>query len=188
MCAGFMRRLIALLIDLVLCAPVYFGLRAVVPQLWMADAIYMGFLCVAYGVCFVSRYQATPGMRVMKIRAVDAQGNRLSYGRVAAWFGISIVMMLVVFSPILWLQKDVDVMAVNKIITDGTAQGQSPDAIMAAFEMQTGMNYTEYLNKLGTAFVLMLVLAFAWIATIVAGKQRAGLHNWAAGVRFVRLM
>jgi hypothetical protein len=185
--AGFMRRLFALLIDLVLAAPIYFGLRAVVPQLWMADAVYMGFLCVAYGLCFCSLHRATPGMRVMKIHAVDAQGNGLTYARVGAWFGASIVMMLVVFSPILWLQKNVDVMAVNKIITEGTAQGQSPDVIMQAFEAKTGMNYTDYLNKLGTAFVLMLVLAFGWIATIVAGKQRAGLHNWVTGVRFVRV-
>lgn len=182
--AGFWRRAAALLIDLAIGAPVYVVLREAVVQPW-ADSVYLALLCVAYCAFLASAKQATPGMRVMKVYAVSDTGARLSEGRALVWCVASIGALAIVFTPVFLLQKDVDVLAVNDTLMQGKAQGKSPDSIVADVEALTGMPYAEYYGKLYRAFLITVGLAMLWAGTVVAGKQKAGVHNWLVGVRFL---
>ena len=185
--AGFWRRLASVLIDLVITLPVYVGLRATAEPLWIADAVYVPLLCVMYCYCFASKKQATPGMRIMRVKAVDVQGARLGFGRTVVWCVTSLVVMTIVMSPIYFLQKEIDVRAVNAVMVQAQKQQLSADVVVAEVEALTGMPYDEYYGKLYRAFLISLGLIMLWIGTIVAGKHKAGVHNVMTGVRFIKV-
>lgn len=184
--AGFWRRFAALLVDLLLMLPVYVALQKIGFGPYVADAINLLLLCIIYALFLSSRWQATPGMRLLHVAAVDVQHARLDSARVARWCGVSVVGILIVFAPVLSVTPTPQMQEINHKVLEAKFAGQDPLSVFNDYTPEQVTAYAEQAETLRKRTPLMLLLVFGWIATIVLSKQKAGVHNLLSGVRFVK--
>lgn len=183
---GFWRRFAALLIDLVLMLPLYAALRTLGLGPYVADAVNLVLLCVAYCLFLSSRWQATPGMRVMRVLAVDDALKPLPRGRVALWCAVSVGAVLLVFAPVLSVRPTAEMDAINHKVLEAKLAGKDPVSAFDGYSSQQVADYAHKSEQLRKRAPLSVLLMLLWVGTVVAGKEKAGLHNWLVRVRFVR--
>lgn len=185
MYVGVGRRAVALLIDMVLMVPVYVLLMALPFTPLLQEVVYLLLVVLAYAVFLASRWQATPGMRLMRVVAVDAAHEKLSQAKAAGWCAISLMAMAVVCAPVMMIEQPPAAKAITEQAVAATLNGQKAETILGNFSEEDVAAYAAYNERIRKAYPLTLLLGFAWIATVAVGKQKAGVHNWLAGVRFV---
>lgn len=183
--AGFWRRAVAVMIDLALSTPLYLLLEGLGTQRWVFEAMYLVVLSALYAAFFAGRWQASPGMRVMRVIIVDTEGRRISHKRALWWVVTSVAGMAIAFGAILWLQTTFDVEKVNEASFAMMAGDISPDQMMAQVEAVVGMPYVQFYGMLVTASVITFLLCLIWMISVGAGRQKAGFHNRICGTRLI---
>lgn len=184
--AGFWRRVAALFIDLLLMLPFYVALQKIGFGPYVADAANLLLLCIVYALFLSSRWQATPGMRLLHVAAVDVQHARLGRMQVATWCAVSVVGILIVFAPVLSVTPTPETQEINHKVLEAKFAGQDPLSVFNDYTPEQVAAYAEQAETLRKRAPICLLLAFFWIATIVLSKQKAGVHNVLSGVRFVK--
>ncbi len=184
--AGFWRRFAALLIDLLLMLPVYLLMRNLGLGTYVADLVNLVLITVAYTLFLASRWQATPGMRLMRVMGVDVQHERLALPRIVGWCALSVALILVVLAPMLSVLPTAETDEINKKVIEAKFAGKDPLSVFDGYTSEQVTAYAEHNERLRKRMPITLLLGFAWIATIVVGKQKAGIHNTLVGVRFVK--
>lgn len=184
--AGFWRRCMALLIDLLLMLPVYLLLREAGLGPYVADAVNLALICVLYCLFLASRWQATPGMRAMRVKAVDETHAPIGKGKAAIWCVASVVGVMLVFAPVLRVKPSPETQAITHKVLEVTMAGQAPETAFDGYTAEQVEAYAMYNERLRQMFPVTLLLGFVWAGTVVVGKQKAGLHNWLVGMRFLK--
>lgn len=174
--AGFWRRAAALVVDGLLATPIYIALGFVFAG-YGRDVVLTVLMLAAYTWFFASAWQGTPGMKLLKVKAVDDAGSRLSHGRALLWCVANGAALAIIMGGMIYLQVTYDFDAV-------TAKVQSGD--MAGAQELLGMSFVAFYGYTLAAFAVFAVLAIIWALTIALGRQKAGLVNRLCGVRFVR--
>jgi len=185
--AGFWRRALALVIDLVLSAPLYYGIQAVLGAHTLAsEGTFLLVLTGLYVAMFSGRWQASPGMRMMGVIITDAHGQRISHARALWWMGTSLAAAAIIFAAMLWLQWRFDLDRINEVRFSAFAGAMDMAAANAEVEQLAGMPVAAFDRLSSIAASITVALWFVWVLSIVYGRQKAGFHNWICGTRLLK--
>lgn len=190
--APLMRRIGALLLDgLVLAVPVMLLALVLTPLLGESSpliALAKLALMVAYYVWLLgSPRSATLGMRALKLRMVDAQGNPLSYGRAGRWIGMNLALTLLCLAPYLYLTLQIfQVMPQAEILAAQQSGGQAADVLVEAAH-RMGMEAADLQQQMMLLSLSTLLLFLFWFLTVLVMRDRRGLHNLLAKTVIVRI-
>lgn len=175
--AGFWARFGAVTIDMICVMPLYVALLWLdVPTHWI-DILGFAVVCSMYLVALSSRFQASLGMYLMRVKAVNLRGEPLSIWDVLRWILASIIMMTIAMGGMLYLYFSYDIEAIMQAV-------KRQD--MYEVQALAGMSFFQFYGWLMLSFVWSLVVFIIWSLTVALGKQKAGLHNWACGIRFIK--
>jgi uncharacterized RDD family membrane protein YckC len=169
--AGFWRRFLAVCIDLLLSTPVYYGVKALAGQ--------QGF--------FSSRWQASPGMYVLRFRITDAHGARIGFGRGLYWMATSLVMWLICFAGVAYLQSQFDLYGIAQLrlscLQQNIAEEECRNIIQ---ESANNISYTAFMLLVYASLGLFVFLTFIWALSIALSRDKTGFHNVMCGTRFFK--
>lgn len=209
---GFWKRFFAACIDLALYMPVYIGLRYLfdivalhIPGLpltsvdadfasaasrpseiyrWWFESFFGIFALGTYAWFFSSKWQASPGMHLLKFRITDGQGNRISYMRALAWGVTGTFGWLICCAGILYLQKDIQ--AVHDMLI--SCQEQKIDAVdcIPEIEKVIGIPFASFERLMYAAAGLCFFMFLIWALSIALPKDKTGFHNLICNTRFLK--
>jgi uncharacterized RDD family membrane protein YckC len=190
--APLMRRIGALLIDgLVLAVPVMVLTLVLVPLLGESSpliALAKLALMVAYYVWLLgSPRSATFGMRALKLRMVDAQGQPLSRARAGRWIAMNLVLTLLCLAPYLYLTLQIfQVMPQTEILAAQESGGHAADVLVEAAH-RMGMQPADLQQQMMLLSLSTLLLFLFWFLTVLVMRDKRGLHNLLAKTVIVRI-
>lgn len=185
--AGFWRRAVAAVIDLVLSAPVFMLLQALLGAHGvLAEVVFTLLFFGLYVVFFASAWQGSPGMRLMQVQIVDVRGERIGYGRTLWWVATSTVGAAIVFGGVLWMRSRFDLERINALLQGAQAQKIPAQEAIAEIEAIAGMPFAEFYGLLLTSFFVAMVLSLAWMLSVALSKQKVGVHNRLCATRLIR--
>jgi uncharacterized RDD family membrane protein YckC len=102
---GFWKRFFAACIDMALYSPLYWGIEENMGYGSMsAEMIFTAIALFSYAFFFSSKWQASPGMRLMGFHVSDEHGARISYGRALWWGVVSTVGVAVCCAGVFYMQ------------------------------------------------------------------------------------
>ena len=183
--AGLGVRCVALLLDMLIATPIFGLLYFLIPDAMIRDAVFMGIVFVGYCVAFSSNWQGTPGMKVMEVKIVDAQGNRISWLRALVWCLVSMGLVAVTMAGMFYIQMHYDIEAIQKLMWQMTISGRPTQAQLYELEQLMGMPIAEFNAMMAQISLLTLVLCLVWFISALRGSQKAGFHNWITGTRLI---
>lgn len=185
--AGFWRRFLAVCIDLLLSAPFYYGIKALVgPQSWLGEIVFAIVMILAYPAFFSSRLQASPGMFLLKFRITDAEGQRISFGRGVYWIATSLVIWLICFAGIAYLQSQFDLYGIAQLRLSCLQQNIAEEECRHIIaESANNISYTDFMLLIYASLGLFVFLTFIWALSIALPKDKTGFHNLLCGTRFL---
>ncbi len=186
--AGFWVRFAAVCIDLVLSAPLYYGVEmAFGPQMhWAAESIFIVLAIAAYAFFFSSRWQGTPGMYILQFHICDDEGNRISFGRGIYWIITSFVGWAVCFAGIIYLQAHFDMRAVQDLQASCLDQNVAVDDCRREIESLIHIPYANFMELVYASMALFAFLALIWALSIALPKDKTGFHNVLCRTRFLK--
>jgi uncharacterized RDD family membrane protein YckC len=184
--AGFGARCMAFTIDGIIVLPLTWAteyLQNIALQQTLTFTI-----LAAYYIGFIgSRWQATPGMRLMKLEMRMADLRPVTHGRAAQWIGMSVLVMLLCFAPlayVFWLIFSVMPLAELQAAMQG---GTDPAALIGMIPERLGMSAEAFeRTRIYGVLSTLFLLGFWFISTIVM-KQQRGLHNLLARTLIVKV-
>jgi uncharacterized RDD family membrane protein YckC len=185
--AGFWRRFLAVCIDLTLSAPLYYGMTyAARTYGWLGDTAFSGLLIVAYPLFFSSRWQATPGMYLMNFRITDGQGGRIAFGRGFYWILTSLIMWLICFAGVAYLQSRFDLYGIMQLLFSCHDQNIAQDDCQHEVEQVVNIPFGSFQALVHASLGLFVFLTFIWALSIALPKDKTGFHNLLCGTRFLK--
>lgn len=185
--AGFWVRFGAVCIDLLLSAPLYHGLSYLAgPRGWAGEAVFTVLLILAYPLFFSSRWQGSPGMYLFNIRITDAVGNRISFMRGLNWILTSLVVWLLCFAGVLYLQSRFDLIGIAQLELSCFQQNVAFEDCAHEIESAAGISFASFSALVDAALGLFVFLTFIWALSIALPKDKTGFHNLICGTRFLK--
>ena len=185
--AGLGIRFLALIIDMLLSAPIYAGAIYILGEGIVSEIILTIFFILIYAILFASNWQGSPGMRLLHIKAVDKDFNKITLKTGVSWGIISLIIMSIALSPVIYLRFNYDIEKLNEkrqelIISPETDRAK----LLAEMEDILGSDYQSFSKTVGIAMTVSLGLFIFWGLNIMFSREKAGIHNIFARVRFVR--
>lgn len=151
----------------------------------MQEVIFTLILIVVYTLFLSSKWRATPGMRVLKIEAVGADGAPLSKAHAVYWCVASTLFACLAFAPILYIQWWMTTYGVQDLIAAVGQNKIDPETFNMELQVRTGITAQQmsglFIMCLGTTAVLCLI----WALSVALSKRKVGWHNWLSATRFV---
>jgi uncharacterized RDD family membrane protein YckC len=183
--AGFWIRVCAAIIDTILYIPFYYTFVKLFPSpQFLGDGIFMVFALFTYTWWFASKWQGTPGMRVMKFHVCDVNGKRISYLRSFIWGITGTFGWLIMGAGLFYLMQKYDIEAINHYMYSPEVKENGFDPAM--LEQLLGTSIQDYLFYAAIAVGLFFLTSFIWSLSIGLSKQKAGFHNVICRTRFVK--
>lgn len=186
--AGFWVKVSATIIDLVLSTPFYLGIRL----LWgeqhpvLSEITYIALLLCGYATFFASKWQATPGMRIMKVYACDQQGQRLTRSRTITWVVVSSTGFAMCLFGIIYMQMRFDLAAVLQLLKSCAEENVRIEDCAVEVETLIGIPYETFSMMSISSLVLALFLLLIWSLSVALAKDKSGFHNLICRTRFLR--
>lgn len=183
--AGFWRRSAALSVDMLLLLPFYMlAMRYV--TVWPAIQLVVTLVpMVAYVFFLSSSWRASPGMRLMRVEAVGADGQPLSKLRAAAWVLASIFFFLIAFAPLLYVQWWMHAYDLLPLAAGMQAGMLSPEEFAMEVQARSGLSLMALNGLVVMCSAVSLVLCLIWALSIVISRKKVGFHNWLSATRFI---
>jgi len=211
--AGFWVRFLSVCIDLLLCAPIYYGIRFVFDLAlaqstgvsmanatvdfagtaakphelyqWWFESGFAILVLALYAGFFSSKWQGSPGMHLLKFRITDIEGRRIGFKRGLLWCVTSVIIWVICFAGIAYLQSRFDLSAIAQIQFSCLEQNIAPDDCLHEIESITDIPFTSFLELIYASLALFLFLALIWALSIALPRDKTGFHNLICGTRFL---
>jgi uncharacterized RDD family membrane protein YckC len=185
--AGFWRKVAAPLIDFMVFLPFYMGIKILCGEhhVLLAEIIFTVFVLVAYGVFFVSKWQATLGMRLLNFYVCDQEGNSLSYAKALTWGVVSLIGMAICFSGFMYMQYRFDLMAVLQLLTSCKEENMRMEDCWLEMGNLIDVPYETFSMMMVSASVLALFLLLIWALSVALARDKSGFHNLICHTRFI---
>lgn len=186
--AGFRVRVFAVVIDMILCKPIYDGLHFALDEVHplLADVIFTVFALLTYSWFFASHWQASPGMRLLEIRITDRFGDRISFARAMIWCITSMVSWMICLAGVLYLQIHFDLQAIFDLTFSCVKEKLTREDCASEIEPMLGVSYDNFQSMTLAASGMGAFLLFIWALSIALSRDKSGFHNLLCGTRFVR--
>lgn len=211
--AGFWLRFIAACIDLVLYMPVYWGMGIafdyaclhvlgvsmtdasvdyadVTPSTphevyrWWFESIFGVVALLSYSWFFSSKWQASPGMHLLKFRVTGEEGQRIGFLRALAWGITGTFGWLICCAGVLYLQKDI--MIVRDMLDSCKEQNVDMADCVTEVEKAIGISFISFQHLMYAAAGLTVFMFLIWALSIALPRDKTGFHNLICGTRFLK--
>ena len=183
--AGLWRRSAAMSVDLVLLLPFYVLAMRYVMLFPAIQFLIAALPLIAYMFFLSSVWRATPGMRLLRIEAVGADGKTLSKAHAAAWVLASAFFCIIAFSPLLYVQWWMDTYELLPLAAGVNAGLITVEQFAMEVQARSGMTYEAMNAMIVMCSAVSLVLCIIWALSIVVSRRKVGFHNWLSATRFV---
>ena len=183
--AGFWRRALALLIDGIITLPII-GLMKLLGDVWLELAVVTVFYSAYVIVAFGSAWEATPGMKIMRVRIVNGEGGRLGHGGAARWIGSSLLVTLICMAPYLWFLSVITKHIPMEALVAAQRAGENPAILLEKVADLEGMPLATMAEYAVMTSMATLLLFIFWALTVVALPKKRGLHNLFAKTYMVK--
>ncbi|NBQ76938.1 MAG: hypothetical protein EBU14_16615 [Acetobacteraceae bacterium] len=184
--AGFGARCMAVTIDGFIVLPLTWATEYL-QNIALQQTLSMLVLVIYYVGFLGSRWQATPGMRLLKLEMRMADLRAVTHGRAAQWIGMSVLVMLLCMAPlayVFWLIFSV--MPLAELQT-AMQSGTDPAALIGMIPERLGMSAEAFeRTRIYGVLSTLFLLGFWCISTLVM-KQQRGLHNLLASTLIVKV-
>ena len=184
--AGFWIRFLSVCIDLLLSAPFYYAAQHLPGKEWVGDTIYTVAFMLAYAFFFSSRMQGTPGMYLLRFRITDVEGKRISFGRAFYWVITSVVLWLICFAGVVYLQSRFDLYGIAQLEYSCLQQNIAPEDCAQEIEKVVNISFADFTMLVNASLALFLFLTVIWALSIALPKDKTGFHNLLCGTRFLK--
>ncbi len=185
---GFWVKMFAPVLDVIIFIPLYLAIKMLCGEQHpiLGEVAFSVFALIAYGLFFASRWQATPGMRVLNFHACDDHGSRLSYGRSLWWSAISSLGMVLCFSGVIYMQYRFDLVAILQLLRSCAEENVRAEDCMAEVENITTIPYETFYTMLLSSVGLAVFLLLIWALSVALARDKSGFHNLICHTRFVK--
>ncbi len=184
--AGFWVRFLSVCIDLVLSTPFYLAAGYLSKKEWVGDTIYTVAFMAAYALFFSSRLQGTPGMYLLKFRITDVAGSRISFRRALYWVVTSMVIWLICFAGIVYLQSRFDLFGIAQLEMSCFQENIGWDDCAHEIESAANISFADFQMLVNASLALCVFLLLIWALSIALPKDKTGFHNLLCGTRFLK--
>ena len=183
--AGFWRRAAALVLDGIITLP-FIGLLKMLGDVWLELALAMAFYSAYIVVAFGSAWEASPGMKIMRVRIVNGEGTRLGYGGAARWIGSSLIVTLVCMAPYLWFLNFITTHIPMETFVAAQRTGESPAILLEKVADLEGLPLETMAQYAVMSSIGTLLLFIFWMLTVAVLPKKRGIHNLFAKTYMVK--
>lgn len=184
--AGFWLRVGAVLLDGIIFAPVSFLLFALLAEtnsiIPVVALIAVTFLL--YGWLFSSKWQGSPGMRIMGVYVANSEGKRIGFMHATLWCLSMLAAFAICLGGIIYLQTQFDLHAVLQLMQSCREENLAMEDCAVEVENIIGIPFENFSGLLLTAYGMSLFLLLVWALSIGLARDKSGFHNLLTGTRF----
>jgi uncharacterized RDD family membrane protein YckC len=186
--AGFWVRFLSVCVDLLISTPLYYGVMAVLGDYyrWYAEAVFIVFAILYYGFFFSCRWQATPGMRLLKVYITDTHGARISFMRALYWLISSVFLWAICFAGVIYLQSRFDIFAVRDLEMSCIQENIRQADCISEIESVINIPFPSFQQLIYASLALFAFMSCIWALSIALPKDKTGFHNLMCGTRFLQ--
>lgn len=186
--AGFWIRFIAACIDMIIYTPVYYGIVLAFGDRyrWWAEGVFFVFALVTYAMFFACKFQASPGMYLLKFHVCNTHGKRMSFWHAIVWGVVGAIGWIICGAGILYMQSHFDLTAVNDLLESCKEQNINSDDCLKEVEGITGIPFASFTQIIFSSLALFLFLSFIWALSIGLAKDKTGFNNLICHTRFIK--
>ena len=186
--AGFWIRFFACIVDVFLCSIFYFIILWIVGKdnKTLGTSIYSILSFFSWNIFLSSRFQATPGMYLFKIRITDRSGRKITFWRASAWQLIVFALFSIFCAGLLYGEWKYDLKALDMVAEQCKEKIISPKVCLDRMSAAVGMPIEQFWQLSREAVLLTLVLYLIWMLSVALTKEKTGFHNILCGTRFLK--
>jgi uncharacterized RDD family membrane protein YckC len=186
--AGFWVRFFAACVDMAFYAPFYYAICYAFgdDNRWWAEGVFFIFGLVTYSMFFAGRWQASPGMRLLRFHVCDTKGRRLSFLHAVTWGVAGSAGWIICCAGVFYLQTRFDIFAVNDLLNSCVAENVDMEDCHREIESLINIPYGSFTQLCNAALFLTAFLLFIWVLSIALPKDKTGFHNVICHTRFIK--
>jgi len=178
-------RSVALLIDGIIVLPLTW-LTEYLQQPVAGELLSMLLVSVYYVLFLGSRWQATPGMRLMKLEMRMYDLRPMTYGHAAQWIAMSVLVMVICLAPLVYVFWLIFSVLPLSELQAAMQNGTDPAALIGLIPERLGMSAEAFeRTRIYGVLSTLFLLGFWCISTLVM-KQQRGFHNLLASTIIVK--
>lgn len=186
--AGFWIRVIAATIDLLLYTPLYLFIKKYCGSnhIILREVVFSVIALGSYAYFFSSKWQASPGMLLMKFHVCDEDGNRLSYPRALWWGVVSSFGVLFCCAGVLYMQYYFNISALNELLLSCAEENVRTEDCLAEVERLIGIPYQTFAMMAGASVIMAVFLLLIWSLSVALARDKSGFNNLICHTRFLK--
>lgn len=153
---------------------------------WWGEGAFMVFALLTYPLFFASRWQASPGMYLLKFHVCSPHGQRIGFTRAFIWGIVGTIGWFICCAGVIYLQTHYDLNQVRDLLVSCNTYNIAPEDCSKEIEDIIKIPFVDFVHILYASAVLMIFLLLIWALSIGLPKDKTGFNNLICGTRFVK--
>jgi hypothetical protein len=144
------------------------------------------FALVTYAMFFACKFQASPGMYIMKFHVCNTHGKRMSFVHAVVWGVVGAIGWIICSAGVIYMQSRFDLYAVRDLLMSCTEENLTPQDCQKEVESLIGIPLPSFMQIYMVSLGLLTFLLVIWALSIGLAKDKTGFNNLICHTRFIK--